>query len=257
MAYRLTWLADVLRAEGLNVVEEDGWKGKGRAEIGEIKGVLCHHTAGAKTGNHPSLGIVKNGRADLPGPLSQLFLARDGTAHVLAAGRCNHAGAGNWHGVTEGNGHLIGIEAENAGTGQDPWPVKQMAAYVSMCAAICRHLKLDEVMVAGHKEYATPKGRKVDPAFDMTAFRLGVGKVIDAKASMYPATVTVEPVRSMLQKGDMGESVKLLQTILKVLPVDGNFGKLTDTAVRAFQRSAGLTPDGKVGPATWTALLPK
>lgn len=36
---------------------------------------------------------------------------------------------------------------------------------------------------------------------------------------------------------------------------DGEFGKMTDTAVRAFQKAHGLGVDGIVGQKTWTALL--
>ena len=36
---------------------------------------------------------------------------------------------------------------------------------------------------------------------------------------------------------------------------DGEFGKMTDTAVRAFQKAHGLGVDGVVGQKTWTALL--
>lgn len=39
-------------------------------------------------------------------------------------------------------------------------------------------------------------------------------------------------------------------------PIDGVFGGGTETAVRMFQRSAGLTVDGIVGPRTWRALMP-
>ncbi len=35
---------------------------------------------------------------------------------------------------------------------------------------------------------------------------------------------------------------------------DGAFGLRTETAVKLFQQSRGLTPDGCVGPRTWTAL---
>ena len=67
-----------------------------------------------------------------------------------------------------------------------------------------------------------------------------------------------------LQNGSRGQSVRQLQFMLRVLseyvdaipPVtqDGIFGPRTREAVIAFQRYVGLTPDGIVGPATWTAL---
>jgi peptidoglycan hydrolase-like protein with peptidoglycan-binding domain len=37
--------------------------------------------------------------------------------------------------------------------------------------------------------------------------------------------------------------------------VDGAFGATTDSATRAFQKAAGITVDGEVGPQTWTAAL--
>jgi peptidoglycan hydrolase-like protein with peptidoglycan-binding domain len=37
--------------------------------------------------------------------------------------------------------------------------------------------------------------------------------------------------------------------------MDGIFGAKTLAAVRAFQRSRGLTVDGVVGPLTWGALF--
>lgn len=247
----LTWLADVLRAAGLKVVEEDGWKTHGRGEMGTVRGVLLHHTAGSKTGNSPSLRLVREGRSDLPGPLSQLFLARDGTFHVVGAGRCNHAGAGAWQGAT-GNSAFIGIEAENAGDGTDPWPEVQMDAYERGVAAILMHLGLDDVMAAGHKEYATPRGRKIDPSFDMVEFRDNVERLMISGGARRNVA-QVDPIRSMLRKGDRGESVKLLQTKLGIM-VDGQLGPSTQFAVRNFQTKNGLTVDGVVGPATWKAM---
>ena len=67
----------------------------------------------------PSLDTLIQGRSDLPGPLAQLGLGRDGTYYVIAAGKCNHAGAGSWKGVTSGNTDFIGIEAENTGLSND------------------------------------------------------------------------------------------------------------------------------------------
>lgn len=103
----------MLKAAGLKVAPVDGWQSRGRGDVGQIMGILCHHTAGPKSGNMPSLNILINGRPDLPGPLAQLGLGRDGTYFVIAAGKCNHAGKGSWKGVTNGNTNFIGIEAEN------------------------------------------------------------------------------------------------------------------------------------------------
>ena len=53
-----------------------------------------------------------------------------------------------------------------------------------------------------------------------------------------------------------GDDVTRLQRALKFVDkdVDGIFGPATEKAVRAFQEKQGLKVDGKVGPATWTAL---
>jgi hypothetical protein len=168
MAYSLTWLPKVLHDFGLNVSFVPGWENRGHGDVGKTLGVLCHHTAGSLKGNAPSLGIVTNGRSDLPGPLAQLHLARDGTFTVVAAGLAYHAGPGKWQGVVTGNKSFVGVEAENTGLANDnPWPAVQMAAYAKGCAAICLHIGVKPIMVAGHCEYALPVGRKPDPAFSV------------------------------------------------------------------------------------------
>ncbi|HEY3134507.1 MAG TPA: N-acetylmuramoyl-L-alanine amidase, partial [Blastocatellia bacterium] len=62
MAFSLTWLPDVLKSAGLNVKLVDGWEDRGRGDVGKILGVLCHHTAGPKNGNMPSLDVITKGR---------------------------------------------------------------------------------------------------------------------------------------------------------------------------------------------------
>ena len=51
-----------------------------------------------------------------------------------------HAGAGVWQGVTTGNSSFIGIEAENTGLPNDPWPAVQVEAYQRGVAAILKHI---------------------------------------------------------------------------------------------------------------------
>lgn len=72
------------------------------------------------------------------------------------------------------------------------------------------------------------------------------------------------PPASILRPGSSGQDVITLQYLLNVaaefnaaIPAptqDGNFGTGTRQSVEAFQRAAGLTPDGVVGPLTWQAL---
>lgn len=53
--------------------------------------------------------------------------------------------------------------------------------------------------------------------------------------------------------GSRGEEVKMLQRKLNLID-DGIFGKITDEAVRDFQKKHGLTVDGIVGPKTWAQM---
>jgi len=263
MVFSLTWLPEVLEDAGLKVAEHPGWRSRGHGDMGPIKGVICHHTAGASA-NHgvmPSLNTIVNGRAAtpktkaLPGPLAQLALARDGTWIVVAAGRANHAGKGDWHGVVTGNSSMIGIEAENTGLANDsPWPEVQMDAYRRGVAAILKRVGASADMCCGHKEYAVPKGRKSDPTFDMDNFREGVAAIMGGAAVTRPLIPAVDAsLRPTLRRGAHGEMVKQMQRKLK-LADDGAFGPATEAAVRAFQRKLGLVPDGIVGPASWREL---
>ena len=56
-----------------------------------------------------------------------------------------------------------------------------------------------------------------------------------------------------LKRGSRGEDVRVLQRALH-LADDGIFGKITEDAVKTFQREHGLTADGIVGAKTWAAI---
>lgn len=169
-------LPALLRDAGLNVVEVDGWFGRGRPlSTGSFDpvGVLCHHTATAKTSTDKAvIDLLMRGRSDLPGPLCHLGLGRDGTVYVIASGRANHGGAAKASGTVaagDGNALYIGIEAFNDGKGE-PWPAVQYDAYVRLAAALSVEVTGNSSLtVRGHKE--TSVTGKVDPTFDMTDFR--------------------------------------------------------------------------------------
>ena len=62
-----------------------------------------------------------------------------------------------------------------------------------------------------------------------------------------------------LRKGSKGELVTQLQDLLSKdgadLKIDGIFGPITLSAVKAFQKKHGLVVDGIVGPKTWAELI--
>ena len=61
-----------------------------------------------------------------------------------------------------------------------------------------------------------------------------------------------------LRFGDSGDAVRVAQRLLLnngySVQLDGSFGALTETAVKAFQSQRGLTIDGVVGSTTWREL---
>lgn len=67
---------------------------------------------------------------------------------------------------------------------------------------------------------------------------------------------------SAVRLGSRGDCVRAAQTeLVKVRllsnpeQVDGDFGRVTDAALQAFQRGQGLHPDGITGPTTWQYLI--
>jgi Putative peptidoglycan binding domain len=82
----------------------------------------------------------------------------------------------------------------------------------------------------------------------------GLGTRVHAIAGYRP--IASNPT---LKGGSRGDLVVWAQEHLlaagQSVPVTGIFGKVTRAAVREFQASAGLRPDGVIGQRTWTALL--
>lgn len=198
-------LVSALRAEGVTVVEHDGWRTHNRAghgAWGPVNGVIIHHTV--TSGTTTSVSMCFNGRSDLPGPLCHGVIAKDGTVHLVGNGRANHAGSGDGDVLraviaessslpapnqndTDGNVHFYGFECVNLGDGKDPWPDVQLDAMVRASAALCRAHGWSARSVIGHKEWTNTK---IDPkGFAMADFRGRVADRLGTKVSS-PATPT-------------------------------------------------------------------
>ncbi|CAF3645670.1 unnamed protein product [Rotaria sordida] len=175
----LTDLADIFRDAGLTVFEVEHWKTHGRGVMNSVKSILIHHTAGPATGNFPSLIVVRDGREDLAGLLSQLGLGRNGKWYVIAAGRSNHAGKTIDDNIF-GNSNASGIEAEGTGipstdTGHASWPDVQYQSYVQGVKALRIAYDVPTLRVLGHTEVAAPIGCKQDPNFSIDEFCAALG----------------------------------------------------------------------------------
>lgn len=175
----LTQLAAVARRTGYPVSEVGGWKTRGHGPQPEVEGVVCHHTATPGTsGDYPTLAVVRDGYAGLPGPLSHFGLGRSGRIYVIAAGKCYHNAPSTspYH----DNSSSIGIEAEN--NGKQAWPAVQLDAYRKLCAELCREFELPVSRVKAHREVNTAKP---DPhSISMSAFRAEVARLIVGEDDM-------------------------------------------------------------------------
>lgn len=180
-----TWLADVLRAEGLECDIFDGAFERGQGDFGGIWGVIAHHTGSNPPSNNPGY-IAKHPTLGLA---SQLHLARNGKWTLCGVGIAYHAGAGSWAGIAKNNANAvtIGIEAENNGT--EGWTDAQYKSYVRGVAAILRRLGHHSDRVIGHKEWGAVQGKWDPGGIDMNAFRRDVQAVIEKKADAPVAIV--------------------------------------------------------------------
>lgn len=158
-ADRLAAVVDRARSDGVPVGAEHGWRTHGYRSFAP-RGFTIHHDASPRGSS--ARHIVRDGRAGLSGPLAHLYLERDGTLVVIAAGRANHAGRGGWRGLS-GNRSVWGLEIANDGTGE-PYSDAQMHAVIALCRAFVDVDGIPVELIHAHHEWAPT--RKIDPSVD-------------------------------------------------------------------------------------------
>ncbi len=197
MLSELSTMSDLLHTFalfGVDITPVEGWEEREAFDEAPFEpiGVMIHHTASDNT----SLNTILNGNGTVPGPLSQWFIedTPSDIAHLVAAGRCNHAGLGDTGQVDRmlagvppapdpgpddggGNFYFYGLELE----GDDVTDFDRAGFVydqgVRVTAAYCWWHDWDPfVRVIGHKEWTR---RKIDPAFDMDVFRQDVRELMD------------------------------------------------------------------------------
>lgn len=198
---RALWLPDVLRDAGLPVEVVRGWEHAGK-EPREWVAIVDHHTASNRRGGpRAALGTVERGRPDVPPPLANLLLDRNGVHVVIAAGSANHPGVSYLPlrgGISSSvKAWAIGREIELDGVGE-PYPTggRQYEAMSIGNAAICIYLGLDPaVALWDHKSICRPTGRKIDVRpYDLADGRTRVARRMTGRPIPPPAPATQEPL---------------------------------------------------------------
>ncbi|GIH29103.1 N-acetylmuramoyl-L-alanine amidase [Acrocarpospora phusangensis] len=254
----LTQLAKVAKRTDYPVVEVPGWRTRGHGPVIAVRGIVCHHTAGpAGSGDYPSLGVVRNGRKDLAGPLSQYGLGRSGRIYVIAAGRA-------WHNApttsaNHGNALSIGIEAENDGS--QPWPAVQVDAYHQLVAELCREFELPAAAAKGHREV---NASKPDPhSISMGAFRTAVARLLAEGEAGEPLPMRdgfplfqrdlrqTSPPKPLMEGADVGAWQEAARRHVRGLAVDELYGPRSAAACRQIQIAAGIPATAVVDEETW------
>ncbi|WP_031009376.1 peptidoglycan-binding protein [Streptomyces sp. NRRL F-5727] len=215
-------LLAALRAEGVTVVEHPGWRTHHRNHTGAwgpVSGVMIHHTVSSGTAS--SVALCFDGYDSLPGPLCHGVITKDGTVHLVANGRANHAGGGDPSvlravvteaygdrppaprehqgspGAVDGNSRFYGFECVNLGNGTDPWPAAQLDAIERVSAALCRAHGWGARSVIGHLEWSDwksdPKGFGMPGMRDRVRKRLGAAPAARPTAPAQPAAPRYHP----------------------------------------------------------------
>lgn len=163
----LLGMPEAFRRWGVRFVLVDGWETRGRPGLFGPQGVQWHHTGSTSSAANPrpSLRTLVEGRSDLPGPLSQLGIGYDGTAYVIAAGRCNHAGRARAHGdLPAGDGNTLRVGIEVMTSGVQVMPAAQVASLERVTAALLELLGVPAARVSQRlaRHYDTSESGKWD-----------------------------------------------------------------------------------------------
>lgn len=122
-------------------------------------GIVLHHTGGSFEGDLATL--TKSGTE----VSANDYIDKRGRIFELCEfpKRAWHAGEADLHGITDWNRHGWGIEIENLGNGEDPYPRRQVDAIVWRCRERRRHLGItSRKMLIRHRDVCMPRTRKSD-----------------------------------------------------------------------------------------------
>lgn len=165
---RMRRAANLMVARGLRVQYSSGWENRSRPySFNPSVGIVDHHTAATTDID----SVLINGRSDLPGPLCNWALHKDGTWVLIAAGYANHAGSSVPGAPSNSSGWGVEATGPIPLDGYGPSAFPNYDSYVVGMACILEIENWAASKAWGHKESCDPPGRKIDPSFSMDAFR--------------------------------------------------------------------------------------
>jgi N-acetylmuramoyl-L-alanine amidase len=162
---------------------------------------------------------------------AHLLVGRDGRVVQLVPFNLAawHAGRSRWKGLVGMNSYSIGIEMVNVPN--TPYTQEQVDTVANICKALLEAYDIEDII--GHEDVAP--GRKFDP-----------GK--EWKMDEFKKKLGFEPI---LMRGSQGEDVIVLQNKLTEMnlysgKIDGDFGPMTEKAVKKYQQMMNQEQTGKI-----------
>jgi hypothetical protein len=191
---------------GRVVAAPSSWRGR-KGSMGTVVGCTRHHTGTPETfsaaADYPTYNVVKEGRSGLDNSLSAYGLGRWHSIYAFSEFLSWHAGSWSFAGITDGNGHFLGIEAEGAG---GRWTPFQNEFYPRLVASILLYVGEGIAMAPRHADGAMPRGRKSDAANLPSNFMTKVaGYMANPSTLAYggTSTPTPSPVTSQEDEDDI------------------------------------------------------
>jgi N-acetylmuramoyl-L-alanine amidase len=155
---------------------------------------------------------------------------------VPEARRAWHAGTGSWAGESDVNSCSIGIEIANPGHdhGYPDYPLRQIAALITLCRAMLIRRKIPPHRVLGHSDIAP--ARKQDPG-EKFPWRL----LHDSGVGLWVPPAPIIEDQPFFALGDSDPAIAELQAKLAdfgygIATRNGHYSAETMSVVGAFQR---------------------
>lgn len=211
---------------------------------------LAHESDGFQTTEEYATGSDYEGRDDLGNVRVGDGRRYKGRGLIQLTGRANYRRVGEIIGLPlESNPELAGRFPAALESGLIYWNERRLSVYADR----------DDAQTITRRINGGTNGLT-----DRMRYLALAKRIWGAAAGMEVANGIRDDGRPTLRRGDAGAAVRVMQQALNTpavmreidlrVFVDGRFGAGTEAALKAWQRIAGLTPDGVCGPATWASL---